>query len=183
MTNIYTKHEQNCDSDRLEVTGATKWAMVWELKMQFAAAASCRGIEVTWFVSNPVDELRYFWMFSQSLYRRVILCQFDFCEQSVNLLVTRSVHENGDDTTAWFGGQMMRVSQTWRNGSVTEFADSLLCNPKCLRLRASCRLQPFDTTLSHYPCFYNYRISMNHVNQNYGGKNNVSQRQKNRKAV
>jgi hypothetical protein len=77
----------------------------------------------------------------------------------------------------------MCVSQSWRDGSITEFADRQLCHLEWLRLRARRRLQPLDTTLRHCLCFNIYGLSLNSVNQNHGCQNNVPQRKKNRKAV
>ena len=77
----------------------------------------------------------------------------------------------------------MCVPQSWRDGSITEFTDRQLCHLEGLRLRARCRLQPLDTTFSHCLCFYICGLSLNNVNQNHGGQNNMPQRKKNRKAV
>jgi hypothetical protein len=70
-----------------------------KLKLAFAPAASGRGIEVAGFVLNPVDESCHFRVCAQRLCAGVMACQLGFCEQSMNLLVARAVHENSDDTT------------------------------------------------------------------------------------
>ena len=70
-----------------------------KLKQTFAPAAPCRGIEVAWFVLNPVDESCYLGMCTQRLWRGVMPRQLGFCEQGMNLLVARSVQEHSSCTT------------------------------------------------------------------------------------
>jgi hypothetical protein len=73
------------------------------------------------------------------------------------------------------------VSQSWWDGSITEFANLHLYNLQWLRARR--RLQPFDTTLRHGLCFDIYGMSMNRLNQDHGCQNNMSKRKKDRKTV
>ena len=70
-----------------------------ELKLTFAPAAPCRGIEIAWFVLNPVDESCHLRMCTQRLWRGVMPLQLGLCEQGMNLLVARSVEENSGHTT------------------------------------------------------------------------------------
>ena len=49
-------------------------------------------------------------MVTQRLCCGVLLRQFGFCEQGMNLFVARSVHENRQHAASRFGDQMVRIA-------------------------------------------------------------------------
>lgn len=88
-------------------------------------------------------------MVTQRLYRGVLLRQFGFCEQGMNLFVARSVHENRDFAASRFGNQMVGVAQSWGDRPITERTRLQFSPLEVLGLSARLGLQPFDTPLSH----------------------------------
>lgn len=88
-------------------------------------------------------------MVTQRLCCGVLLRQFGFCEQGMNLFVARSVHEHRDFATSRFGNQMVGVAQGWRDRPITEHTHLQFGAFEVLDLSARLGLQPFDTPLSH----------------------------------
>jgi len=84
-------------------------------QLSLASAAPCGWIEFGGLVFYPGDKSRHFWMHPQRLWTGVVSGQLCFRKQSVNLLVARAVHINGDHTAAGLRNQVVCISQRWWN--------------------------------------------------------------------